>query len=475
MKKNKYILLLSLFCLTLCLSFVSCDKDDDKDEVTIAIENDVDKDGVLKYELVRPGEAQVVADASYAKLTNVTIHALAEVEGDLCHIIIADGAFAGVTALETVTINEGVTVIGTEAFAGCTGLTDVNLKGLHTILTISDKAFLGCSALKNIAIPPYVKVIGKRTFKGCSSLTNINLENIEVIKEAAFFNCSALKEVVLPEQGEITIGDSVFLLCTSLEVISLPEEVTKLGKAVFYGCSNLGQNFSMPGVTSVGTSTFMGCTALPNEIFTTKLASIGSQAFALCNFTEVVLKDCSSLDASAFYGNANLTKFKLTGSASKNFKSAFTVGQRFVCPVTEVEVLDGTVGINAFEETDMTKIILNENVTGIAEDAFFYSSITEMDIPAKVTSIGYEAFYQCSDLAKVIVRATTPPALGARIENNGGGVFPATVFAGINASCILYVPDGPKTTPNQYVDAYTTAGWDAFFGGGIKKISELPK
>jgi surface protein len=40
------------------------------------------------------------------------------------------------------------------------------------------------------------------------------------------------------------------------------------------------------------------------------------------------------------------------------------------------------------------------------------TSLTSIDIPSSVTSIGNSAFYYCSGLTSVTINATTPPTLG---------------------------------------------------------------
>jgi hypothetical protein len=54
-------------------------------------------------------------------------------------------------------------------------------------------------------------------------------------------------------------------------------------------------------------------------------------------------------------------------------------------------------------------------VTGIGEEAFYYSAMTSVTIPASITAIGQEAFYGCGDLVTV--------AIPSSVTNIGPGAF----------------------------------------------------
>jgi len=70
-----------------------------------------------------------------------------------------------------VTIPNSVTLIGSEAFSGCTGLMSVTIP--NSVTTIGVGAFYGCTGLTSVTIPNSVTSIGYNTFSGCTSLTSI--------------------------------------------------------------------------------------------------------------------------------------------------------------------------------------------------------------------------------------------------------------------------------------------------------------
>ncbi|WP_443964454.1 leucine-rich repeat domain-containing protein, partial [Prevotellamassilia timonensis] len=72
------------------------------------------------------------------------------------------------------------------------------------------------------------------------------------------------------------------------------------------------------------------------------------------------------------------------------------------------------------------------------------SSLTSVNIPSSVTSIGEGAFSGCSGLRSVYVYAETPPSIGAN------------AFNGCDLkNCTLYVPKGTY-------DAYWLLDWGVF-------------
>ncbi len=106
-----------------------------------------------------------------------------------------------------------MTSINQDVFAGCSGLTSINLPS--GVTSIGDTAFSGCSKLTEIAIPEAVTSIGGSAFYNCSSLTEVTIpENVASIGSGAFSGCSGLIKVeMLSETPPATLGSNAFKNC----------------------------------------------------------------------------------------------------------------------------------------------------------------------------------------------------------------------------------------------------------------------
>lgn len=166
-------------------------------------------------------------------------------------------------------IPDGVTYIGTEAFAGCSGLTSVTIP--NSVEFIGDVAFEQCRNLSSITIPSSVTSIGWSPFADCNlttivvqdgnpeydsrdncnavieTATNILIigcnktiipEDITEIAKGAFYGCEELEFMHIPNHVEI-IGEWAFALCPNLSLLILPSSVTCIGEYAFYGCNGL--------------------------------------------------------------------------------------------------------------------------------------------------------------------------------------------------------------------------------------------
>ena len=108
-------------------------------------------------------------------------------------------------------MEQGVTGIGAEAFAQCTGLTSVSIA--KSVRRIGDRAFADCSGLLDVIIPDGVTAIGDQAFTGCASLLAITVpDTVTAIGTGAFSHCTGLIEALL-SNAATSIGDQIFEGC----------------------------------------------------------------------------------------------------------------------------------------------------------------------------------------------------------------------------------------------------------------------
>lgn len=174
--------------------------------------------------------------------------------------------------LTSITIQDGITSIGSYAFIGCSSLKSIILP--NSLESIGTKAFYGCSSLTSITIPNSVTSINPVAFGECSSLTNINIPNgITHIYDEEFRGCSSLTNITIPDSVTI-IEHNAFSECSSLKNITLPNGVTTIMGAAFLNCSSLTSITIPNGVTTIGNYTFEGCSSLTSITIPDSVTSI---------------------------------------------------------------------------------------------------------------------------------------------------------------------------------------------------------
>ncbi|MGM9596146.1 MAG: leucine-rich repeat protein [Oscillospiraceae bacterium] len=221
---------------------------------------------------------------------------------------IGEQAFAGLFYLESASIPKSVNNIGRQAFRG-SNLKSVTIAGSNTV--IETEAFYLCDYLETLTIMSGTTKIGSYAFSGCSSLKSITLpDSVTQILDSAFQSCSKLETIRIPKNVK-TIYYSTFADCTNLKNVEFNNALTKIDKLAFYNCTSL-ETLSFPAsLKTIGESAFSGCTSLkkaelpdglqyikdyafidaPLENLTvpSKLVSIGREAFRDGSFDKVVI------------------------------------------------------------------------------------------------------------------------------------------------------------------------------------------
>lgn len=120
------------------------------------------------------------------------------------------------TVERTVTLfsSPGLSVVGINAFAGCTSLTSVDLP---EVLTLGTSAFASCYSLASVNLPA-ATTIGDYAFGDCSNLTTISLPAATTIGDGAFYNCVDLMSVYMLGSSVPTLGSNAFYSATSFYV-----------------------------------------------------------------------------------------------------------------------------------------------------------------------------------------------------------------------------------------------------------------
>ncbi|MGN0854582.1 MAG: leucine-rich repeat domain-containing protein [Kiritimatiellia bacterium] len=468
---------------------------------------------------------------------------------------IEEGMFRDCSGLSSMTIPNSVTSIVNWAFCDCSGLTSVTIGS--GVTSIGPNAFSGCSGLTSVTIPDSVTSIGWGAFCGCSGLTSVTIGNgVTSIGDYAFWDCSGLRKVCIPVSLKGTFDEAhVFDGCSSALVIEyydpytwsysvngteatitgvepaegdlvIPAEidgwpVTGIGECAFNGCSGL-TSVTIPGsVTSIGKSAFYGCNAslfdattipgvelvdgwavgydesLAGEVDLTGVRGIGDSAFYGCGgLTRVTIgNSVTSIGNLAFSGCGGLEKVFVPislqgtfdeGSVFAECSGAFEI--EYYDPYTWSYSVNGTEAtITGVEPAEGDLVIPAEidgcRVTSIGEEAFYdCSGLTSVTIPDSVTSIGDLAFSGCSGLTGVFI---SDLAKWCAISFSANPLYNAHQLY-LNGSLVtdLTIPDGVTSIePNAFLgcsgltnvtipDSVTSIGSSAFSGcSGLTSVT----
>ena len=190
------------------------------------------------------------------------------------------GAFGGETALQSLTLPEGIEYIGSNAFNN-SGLEEIVLP--ETLVEIGQFAF-SKTRLTEVVIPGSVELLRASAFEGKSNggspLEKVVFEGnkIRELELRTFSYCDRLKEIALPE-GLESIGYNAFDGCSALERIDIPASVTYVGEAAFVYCTGLKEAVIGDGVAEIAKRAFAECTALKRVVIGRGIRRIGDMAF----------------------------------------------------------------------------------------------------------------------------------------------------------------------------------------------------
>jgi len=136
---------------------------------------------------------------------------------------IQDAVCYNLPYLERVTILDGATEIGNNAFKSCGMLKEVSFPPT-TLRKIGYNAFWGCNELTSLSLPDGLNTIDYSAFWGCSGVTSISMpSSLSNIAQNAFWGCSAVNSMKVDAQTPPALGNNAMQGVPRDANVSVPE------------------------------------------------------------------------------------------------------------------------------------------------------------------------------------------------------------------------------------------------------------
>ncbi len=381
----------------------------------------------------------------------------------------------------SVVIQNGVTSVGKNAFQSCANLASVTLpaQGLESV---GDVAFYHCDALASITypeapstptvtLPEGVTRIGDNAFGFCALTTFHIPASVTDIGESVFYKCAALTAITVSEENSAyTAADGILFdhgqtvlvwypAQKSLTEYTLPESVRRIGNYAFNSCPTLNK-VTFPavedgGLEEIGEYAF-AYSAVSELAIPVSLTTVGDYAFYEC--TGLSDNDGNAVGTVNYGGNRQqwsalvmgTGNYRLTNSNivfgdmrqdnvvasgecgslgnnvswSLNIEGEFRIsGKGTMRDYRSADSVPWAAYGDGEETTDLRPRILtatvSEGVTNLGDYAFYdCENLTAVQLPASMKNIGSSdsaysrVFYNCTALTEINLSATAATSIG---------------------------------------------------------------
>jgi hypothetical protein len=349
---------------------------------------------------------------------------------------IYSGAFKNAVYLERITLNDGLSSIGSSAFAYIPNLSYIYIPASVTtveqnILDGDSSAIIYCEAA---SLPGGWNYSWQGSHSGsviwdCKNNSSTQNDVIYVTVEGVRYIISGDTASVSDNQSStLTIANilasvtyngsdypvteivyGAFGNAKALETVIIPESITKISAYAFGNCKNLSKiyyNASLPADHGLAFASDIGTNTDGLTVY------IGKNVTAICNsmfsgtssLTELIFEDessCTYVGSNAFTNCALLKSITLPKSVTTIEKKAFSG----CASLESISLPDGltTLSVGIFYEcTSLATVEIPESVVSLASNAFYGCTALESVIISKnVSSIYKDAFKNCSSLRAV--------------------------------------------------------------------------
>ena len=253
--------------------------------------------------------------------------------------------------------------------------------------------------------------------------------NYEVAISGYSYSGSTGVELWLPtqiqEEGQtqaytvVGVNGDVFANCPYISGVTFGSTYRFVGAEAFMGCPLTTISFNHNGaMRTLNDRAFYRCKQLVNVTIPASVTSIGTGVFADCT----ALNAITVVNGNQKYCAIGGVLYTMSKDVLVQWPAALTVGNSIdgSCTIGSAECPVRVIGDKAFEGCIYLNKITDmyETVTTIGEQAFYNcSNLYEVKIPSTVVTIGRQAFYGCA--AGLIIKCDKNSAAENYAKNNG--------------------------------------------------------
>ena len=339
----------------------------------------------------------------------------------------------------------GVSAIGAYAFYGLEELQTVTFEGT-TLETLGDFSFACYSEeLTSFEFPSSVKDLGRWALSLPGITTLAIPTSLKTIEECALTNCTGLTAFTVAKDNTAFTVDNgalfgtvdgsktliAYPIANNATSYSIPEGTTVIGAYAFNGAGNLTTITIPSTVTTLQTKAFQN-TGLTSISIPNTVTTIGTE----------ILRNCKSLEYLYYDSMASLTGNTILENAGANAENGLTV-------------------------------VFGDSVTTIPANFAYSSNVSNNPRITAVswkdgTSVGEKAFYKCTALKVILVRAVSETsAPTSTIGNNAFTDVTATVFASRDISDLSLTQKIYPVNEEKAIEAGSTTSIDDFDDLGL--------
>jgi hypothetical protein len=384
---------------------------------------------------------------------------------------INENAFYGSSNLTSITFNEGLTYIGSSAFA-VTNISRVVLP--NSVTSVNKSAFYDCDMLYQIVLGKGLKSFSMeyKIDKLIEIVDPNNVSDVEVPLSSStsqliiegdyvFANLNGELNLIAytGEGGELTLpvkdgGYKIyknFMRGGEVTKLTIPDCVTEIGAYAFEktpvqevvigngvkvigdhafgGASNLSLITLGSSVETIKTHAFYNCANVEELVLPASLKTLEESAFYKTNFGKIVFSEnCVPTIANYFNVTVQEVHVKTLNQLLRTYNKSglFLSGASLYIDGALAEEITITgddcdyISYNMFNRIVGLKKVTIDGVDRIEQWAFTTCSLEEVIIK-NVNYIGYQAFYSCDDLTKITLENVKEIGDEAFSINNGDG------------------------------------------------------